>query len=240
MAHKSYLPRDDAGVLTLLVALDTNLPGARAAKYDVTTEQLFRLKQGRLAFAWLLEAGPLAQNWSAGVTAARERMFSDPPGEADPLPGLPTLPAVPTIPVSGSSVPAQLEPGFFDFLGRLVQQIKNHDDYDSADGPILGIVGAEIAPPDVQTIPEVKYRIGPSGRPILSVKKTPFQGYSVTVARGSAAPVDAGFSSARDYEIPLPLPAAGQPEIWTVQVQYRYKNAPFGQKSAAVAISVRG
>lgn len=101
---------------------------------------------------------------------------------------------------------------------------------------------AEVVPPNPEIVPEVKTKTAPSGRPVLMVKKTPFQGYTVKVARGSAPAVDAGFSSSRDYEVPLPLPlpAPGTAEVWTVQVQYRYQNAPFGQWSQPVEITVRG
>lgn len=38
----------------------------------------------------------------------------------------------------------------------------------------------------------------------------------------------------------MPMPAPGVTENWRVQVQYRYKNEAFGQKSAIVEIPVRG
>ena len=60
------------------------------------------------------------------------------------------------------------------------------------------------------------------------------------VARGAGALQEVGFSTSRAYEIACPLPATGQAEIWKVQVQYRYKNEPFGQKSQLVEIPVRG
>jgi len=153
------------------------------------------------------------------------------------------LPAVPTIVPEGggAAVPVELEPGFFDFLGRLVGQIKDSAVYDAAtDGALLKIEGAVIPPPDQSIVPVVQSKLAASGRPVTVVKKAPFQGYTVKVARGSAPPVEAGFSSARDYELPLPLPPAGTAEVWTVQVQYRYKNAPFGQWSQPLEITVRG
>jgi hypothetical protein len=144
------------------------------------------------------------------------------------------------VPTFGTpAVTTQVEPGFFDFLGRLVQQIKNDDHYDDTDGLLLKIVGSEVAPPDPQIVPEVKWEFAPSGCPILIVKKTPFQGYKVWVARGPGPLTEAGFSTTRRFELELPLPAAGQAEIWKVQVQYRYKNEAFGQKSQLVEIPVR-
>jgi hypothetical protein len=238
MPTQPYLPNDDAGILAVLVALDTNLPGARATKYDATADQLLRLRHGRYAFGWFVSALPVARQWSQSLTDARDSMTAGAPEPLAALPGLPVLPPVPTF--GEPPVTAQLESGFFEFLSRLVQQIKNHDDFDPADGTLLKIVGAAVPPPDAQIVPEPEWELGAGGRPVLIVKKTPFQGYQVWAARGAAPLVDAGFSTTRRFELPLALPAPGQAEVWRVQVQYRYKNEPFGQKSQIIEIPVRG
>jgi hypothetical protein len=103
----------------------------------------------------------------------------------------------------------------------------------------MKILGPEIGPPDETIVPEVKFKYSPNGRPILIVKKMEFQGYTVCVARGSGPMTEVGFSTTREYEIVLPLPAQGQFETWQVQVQYRYQNEPFGQKSQVIDIPVK-
>lgn len=238
MKRQPYLPNNDPGVLALLVALDTSLPGALAAKYDVDAAQLLRLRHGRHAFGWFLDAMPIARQWSLSLTDAHDSMMDSEPAAPAALPGLPVLPPVPTF--NDPPVTALLEPGFFDFVGRLVQQIKNHDKFNEPDGILLKIVGAEMPDPDPQIEPEVKWKLGPGGRPVISVKKTPFQGYQVSAAKGADPLVNAGFSTTRDYELDLPMPAPGQAEVWRVQVQYRYKGEPFGQKSQIIEIPVRG
>lgn len=238
MKRQPYLPDNDPDILTLLVTLDTTLPGALATKYDVDAAQLLRLRHGRYAFGWFLAANPVARQWCQSLTDAHDGMTTGAPGPLQPLPGLPPLPPVPTF--NTPPVTAQLEPGFFDFLGRLVQQIKNHPAYDEADGILLKIVGAEVPPPDPAIVPVVKWEFAASGRPVLIVPKTPFQGYQVWAGRGTAPLVEAGFSTTRKFELALPLPAPGQAEVWRVQVQYRYQNKPFGQKSQIIEIPVRG
>lgn len=240
MAHQPYLPPDDAGILALLVALDTNLPGPLATTYEVDDSMLLRLHQGRLVFDWFFHNNPLARQWAQSLTDERDKMFGHPTGGTDAMPAMPTLGAIPTIIVGGSPVPVQIEPGFFDFLGRLVQQIKNHANADPADFTLLKIVGAEVPALDPDIVPAAEVNTGPNGRPVVTCKKTPFQGYTVFVARGSAPIAEVGFSTSRRYEIHLPLPAAGTVEIWKVQVQYRHRNVPFGQKSAVKEISVMG
>ena len=240
MAHLPYLPPDETGTLSLLVALDTNLPGPLAVKYDIDDNMLFRLHQGRLVFDWFFHNTDLARKWAQSLTDDREKLFDSPTGGTVGMPGLPLLGAIPTVTVGGQQVPVEIEPGFFEFLGRLVQQIKNHENWDPADGTVLKIVGAEIAALDPDIVPELKLKINANGRPEGTCKKTPFQGMAYWVARNDGPMVDAGFSTSRNYEIPLPLPAAGTVEVWKVQVQYRYKNQPFGQKSLVMEITVKG
>lgn len=240
MKHQPYLPKDDLSVQALLNTFDNNLSSTLATKYGITADQRARLHAGTLGFDWFLAAQDVARHWSQSITTARERMFAASGAAGDAMPGLPTLPTVPTVTSGGSTLPITIDPGFFDFLGRLVGQIKGHDAYDPEDGALLGIIGAEVPPPDDQIIPQIRWKIGPSGRPLLSVKKATFQGYTVFAARGNAAIAEVGFSSARDYELTLPLPAAGTAEKWKVQVQYRLKNLPFGQRSAIVEIPVNG
>ena len=237
MKRKPYLPDDEPGILSVLTALDTNLPGALATKYEVTAAQLLRLRNGRYAYEWFMSANSIARQWSKSMSDAHDSMTTANPAPLTALPGGPTLPAAPTF--NTPPVTAQYEPGFFDFLGRLVQGIKTHDNWDETDGLLLKILGAEIGPPDEAIVPEVKFKYAPSGRPILVVKKMDFQGYTIFVARGAGPMTEIGFSTTREYEIVLPLPAQGQFETWQVQVQYRYQNEPFGQKSQVIDIPVK-
>lgn len=237
MKRKPFLPDDDAGVLAVLIAVDTNLPGALATKYDITAPQLLRLRHGRYSYEWFMSANSIARQWAKSLTDAHASMSGGAPDVLTALPGPPALPAAPTF--NTPAVTAQYEPGFMDFFGRLAQSIKNHDDWDETDGLLLKILGPEIGPPDEAIVPEVKFKYSPSGRPILIVKKMEFQGYTVFVARGTGPMTEIGFSTTREYEIVLPLPAQGQFETWQVQVQYRYQNEPFGQKSQVIDIPVK-
>lgn len=240
MAHKNYLPEDERGIHDVLVSLDSNLPGPLATKFDIDAATLLRLRHGRYAWGWFIDALPIIRAWPVVVAQTRDRMQGD-PGPLEDLPSFPVLPPAPTF--NTPAVTTKLEPGFFDFLSRLVQMIKTHDNYDPADGVLLGIVGSVIQPPDPQIIPVVKWKFTALGRPIISVKKLPFQGYTVWAGKGNGQLFEIGFSSSRDFELDhstLLLPAAAVIETWKVQVQYRYKNKPFGQRSAIVEIPVRG
>lgn len=242
MKRQPYLPDDEPGILAVLIALDDNLPGALATKYEVDASQLLRLRHGRYAYGWFITAKDQAQQWSKSLTDKHASMTEDDPAPLLPLPGLPMLPAAPTFQDGAQTITAQYEPGVFDFVGRLAGYIKGHDNYEEADGILLKIVGAQAQPPDLNIIPSLEWRFGPSGRPILIVPKMPFQGYYIWAQAGTG-PVVELFSTTREFELDhpnLPMPPLGQTHTWFVQVQYRYKNEPFGQKSPRVEIPVRG
>jgi len=241
MAHQPYLPKDDEGIKTLLMTFSMGLTDALATKYAITPEQRWRLKRGWLAFEHLLNLSSIYGEYSKALTTLRESMFLDGDGAAAML-APPTLPAVPTLePVGGgAAVPVQVEADFFDFLGRLVAQIKQADVYDPSDGNTLGIIGAEIPPPPVDIKPMPRARIGPNGKPIITCKKSPFQGYQTEYSRNGGPYVKDVFSSSRECEMDAALPPAGTVEVWRIRVQYRLNNAPFGQPSDPIEIDVRG
>jgi hypothetical protein len=226
----------------LLVAFDTHIGangGALATKYRLTADQLTRVHQARLVWQWFLDALGVARRWAASLTETRDSMQTGEPGAPEPLPGLPTLPPVPQLDPGPPSVPAQLEPGFFPFFSDLVAGIKSAENYDPADGVLLGIEGGEIQPPDPQILPLLTGEMV-GGKPELTCRKGDFQGYTVWLARPGQARRQIGFSTARRYVVEEPLPAPGTAEVWVFEVQYRYKDAPFGQVSQPFHLTVRG
>ncbi|MDB6174560.1 MAG: hypothetical protein JWL59_3871 [Chthoniobacteraceae bacterium] len=95
-------------------------------------------------------------------------------------------------------------------------------------------------PPDPQTVPVLLADFFGNGQPELTCKKGPFQGYDVRLRRPGQETRHIGFSLARNYRVEEPRPTPGTAEIWTFEVQYRYQNAPFGQKSQPLSLTVRG
>lgn len=110
--------------------------------------------------------------------------------------------------------------------------------------------------PDVPTLPPTKTPAKPrplpsvvpqptlalvtAGHPEVSCTKGQFQGFNVWLTRPGQAQKFLGLSLGRHYEVAEPLPAPGTAEIWSFVVQYQYQNAPFGQTSQPVTITVRG
>ena len=131
-------------------------------------------------------------------------------------------------------------PGFFIFFSSLAARIKAHENYDPADGILLGIEGAQIPAPDPATVPVLTGDLFTSGHPELTCVKGPFQGYDAYLTRPGQPRKLIGFSTARRYNVTEPLPAPGVAEIWIFEVQYRYQNQPFGQMSQPLNLTVRG
>ena len=145
---------------------------------------------------------------------------------------MPTLPGPPVAPV-------QIEHDFFTAFSALVSRIKKDAHYDVADGKLLGIEGVPQPPPNPAIVP-VRRGDFHQRTPRGVVLKGVFQGFDVYLTRPGAARKLVGTSLARRYMVNEPLPAAGTAEVWAFEVQYRYKNAPFGQMSQPVSVTVRG
>lgn len=242
------MPPNDAGVAALLVKFDTNITASGnvlATKYGIATAELNRIRQARYVWQWFLDVLGVAREWAPSLTAKRDEMILSPAAAAVSVPGGPTLPANPTYvsltpPGFMPPVAALLEAGFFEFFSGIVARIKDNQIYEVADGNLLGIEGAEIPPPDQAIVPVVTGDLFHSGHPELTCKKGVFQGFNVWLTRPAQARKLLGFSTGRRYAVTEPLPAAGTAEVWTFDVQYHYKNAPFGQISQPLQLTVRG
>ena len=136
--------------------------------------------------------------------------------------------------------PVQIEHAFFTAFSALVSRIKRNPHYDTADGTLLGIEGSAKPKPSPGVVPEPTVALVTAGHPEVSCTKGQFQGFRVWLTRPGAAQKDLGISLGRHFEVPEALPAAGTAEIWSFVVQYVYQNAPFGQLSQPVSITVRG
>lgn len=243
MPKQSYMPKTVEGIGAMLLSFDTNINangGALATKYGIVAAELTRVTQARLVWAWFQDMLTAARDWAQSLTQTRDTMTSAPQSAAMALPGGPILPAVPTL-TGPPPTPALLEPGFFTFFSSLVARIKGNENYDPADGILLGIEGAAIPAPDPATdIPVLSGDIFTSGHPELTCVKGQFQGYDVWLTRPTQAKKLIGFSTARRFNVTEPLPAPGVAEIWIFEVQYRYQNQPFGQVSQPLNLTVRG
>lgn len=240
MAQQPYMPANDDLAAQVLAGFDDNVAGL-ATKYSITTAEMLRVKQGRLAFRWLLDDIELGKQWAQSLVAAKDSMRRGPAGIAQNMPEGPMRPTVPQItPGGGSGSPydIQWEPDFFSFFASLVGRIKANAVYLKSDGDLLHIEGAEILPPQQTIVPDLKLVRGPQGCPTLEVPRGVFDGYDFTYKLGSGAEQSGGFVNMRRYVHAIPMPPAGTAVVYMAQVQYRYKGQPFGQVSGWRTISI--
>ncbi len=221
----------------MLTAFAANIPGALATKYNVTDEEIGRVTQAQIVWVWFDGVLAIARAWAVSLTASRDALSTGAQGTFDPMPGLPTLPKAPTLP---SGVPVQIEHSFFTFFAALVSRIKRDPHYDVADGTLLGIEGTAQPRPLPSVVPVASVALVTAGHPEVTCPKGQFQGFKVFLTRPGQPSKDLGLSLSRHFEVTEPLPAAGTAEIWSSGVQYVYQNAPFGQMSQPVSITVRG
>lgn len=239
MAQKPYMPDTDEGIAQMLAAFDDN-DDPFAGKYNILSAEILRVRQARMCWRYMLDEVALAKDWAQSVVEKKDTMRDGPVGPAQAMPVGPMIPAVPTIDLGTGLQPIKWEPGFFVFFANLVTRIKVQPNYDPADGVLLAIEGAEIPPPATSIVPPLEVSIGTGGFPQLEVPKGQFDGFDFWFQIDAGAEQAGTFSTKRRYIHQLPLPPAGQSILVTYRAQYRYKGAPFGQKSLPVSVSVRG
>ena len=239
MPQQPYKPGTDNGIALMLASFDDNI-GPLVGKYGLLSADVLRVKQGRMAWRWFLDCLEFGRQWTESVAGKKKQMKDGPAGGAQAMPVGPVLPAVPLIDLGLGMVPIKWEPDFFDYFGSLVARIKNAQVYEKADGDLLGIEGAAIAPPDPMTSPPLKVTVGPGGMPQLEVPKGQFDGFDFQFKIGDGPVQNGPFVSTRRYVHVITLPGPGVAALYSYSAQYRYKGQPFGQKSAWVAHSVHG
>ena len=240
MSTKTYMPSTTAGIGTMLTAFATNIPGALALKYNVSADEINRVTQAQLVWGWFDAALGIARAWSVSLTASRDALSTGVPGTFDPMPGLPTLPDVPPAPGKTPDAPVQIEHAFFTAFGALVSRIKHDPHYDPADGVLLGIEGGPQPRPSPSVVPVPTLALVTAGHPEVTCTKGIYQGFNVWLTRPGQPQKALGMSLGRHFEVTEPLPAPGTAEIWSFVVQYVLQNAPYGQMSQPVTITVRG
>jgi hypothetical protein len=239
MAQRPYMPPEDEGIAVMLTAFDENIPPLQI-KYGLTSGDVLRIHQARLAWRWFLDCLDVARQWSESATSKKNEMRHGPFAGAQAMPAGPICPPVPLIDLGLGPVPIKWEPDFFDYFGKIVARIKNTVGYEKADGDLLGIEGAEIPPPEPSVSPNLKVTIGTGGVPELDAVRGVFDGYDFQFKIGDGAVQQGPFVNKRHFLHVITLPPPGQAVVVSYCAQFRYKGVPFGQHSAWVVISVHG
>ena len=240
MAKQSWFPKKESDRRTLLNNLADKLPGAYATKYGITAGELTTLGDFRLWFNWILDTLEAIRQKAQGYTGFRDALGYGKGTAAGSL----TLPPALTLaatPTSGAP-PVAIVPqaNGWKFTASLVNRIKGHAAYATADGDDLGIVGAEEQSADPETTkPELKLvRVG-GGHVEVQWKKSGFTGVRIEVDRGTGQWAFLAIDTEPHY-VDTTMLAPGTTALWKYRALYLDGDAPFGQWSDTATIAVQG
>ena len=217
-----------------------------AAKYNVPTATITALAEGRRWVEWTFENLGALRASSQALTRFQDLAMNGRGGSTGSL-TVPKLPAFTTLP-GGNDTP--IAP-MFDVMGRAAavgRQIKAAVNYSRADGEDLGLEAAASRPlPPVDAVaPDLsKMRLTSAGNVEVVWKKGPFQGVRIEVMRLNSLGAGAeewsflAVSTKPNY-VDVARPAPGTTAIFRYRAIYLLNDAPYGQWSQTMEMTVRG
>jgi hypothetical protein len=205
--------------------------GAFATKYGITSAQQTTLNDDKeyLSFWYGVQQG--AENLAHQCAVFRQELANGvKPGHV--------ASEEPTIPTFGT-IPTAVAPGIYSRDLAIANQIKNHPNYNPADGVPMGLEGEEHVFDPAAGKPVMSVKFTGDGFPQFHVKKGDFDGWMLWEDAG------AGFVKVDKVMHPNyinhnPLPAPGLSQTRRYKAQYMYKDQLVGMESDVKSISVFG
>lgn len=240
MAKQPWFPRKESDRRTLLNNLADKLPGSYATKYAITSGELTTLENFRLWNNWAFDCLENIRQKAQAYTGFRDDLcYGSSIASGNLVPpqdfALPAQPATGTPPVVITPVA-----NGWKFTASLVNRVKSHAAYTTADGNDLGIEGPDQPLPDAQTTKPVIKAVRVSGGNVeVQWKKLNFTGVKIQVDRGSGVWADLAVDTEPHYVDTFTL-APGATALWKYRAIYLNGDAPFGQWSDVASIAVQG
>ena len=150
-----------------------------------------------------------------------------------------SIPSVePVVPALGT-VPAAVAPGIFVRARSIANRIKQHHDYNEADGQDLGIEGPEFTL-DLGTVkPSIRVELD-AMHPVIKSTKLGLSAVEIFVQRNGSAYERLDISTTSEFTDLHALPAPGQTALWKYKAIFRVDNQQVGQFSDEVSVVVGG
>jgi hypothetical protein len=134
---------------------------------------------------------------------------------------------------------ADVQPGIFARLAKLVVRIKAHPSYTEQDGLDLGIIGAETDMPDTAVhAPAISIRIASGGYPEIVWHKGQMSGVEIQKQDDKGQWQLLAIDTIPNFIDTSALPPAGQPVRRTYRAIYLLNDARYGQWSDAVSVTL--
>jgi len=227
MAKDYYLPRSDKKKAMWLSNFAVRLP-YYAATLDITPSTLTSVQNDAKMFEYAIKLVDSFSKIKKERTSFKNRL-RDGPVSHTPL-------AVPKVisPAPQTSVP----PGIFKRVTALVRKIKVSDNYTTAIGKHLDIIGPETYLDMKKIKPKLKVRFT-AGRVIIKYKKGKSDGVDIYVDRGDGK----GFNflatdNEPDFIDPSELPDGVNSAVWKYKARYRIDDKLVGKYSNIVEVTV--
>lgn len=250
MTRLGFLPRSKDERRTWLSNFVSKLQGATnayVAKYNIPAATVTALTQGRQWVEWTFANVATLRTTNQSLTEFQDQVMMGKGGASGDL-ALPTAPSYTDMP-GGNTTPITPVADIVGQAAALGRQIKQKTNYSVADGEDLGLEGpgAPDLPPVETTAPDLtKSRLASGGQVEVVWSKGPFDAIRIEVDRSSnsGGSTPTGYSLlAIDTEpnyIDTVQPAPGTVAIYKYRAIYILSDAPYGQWSQPLEMTVRG
>ncbi len=232
MSTQYFLPGNDDERHTWGLNFSAKLP-LYAAKYGISKEEVVAVEAGLAWFGAILAYQKAFVTFGNNITAYKLALRN----------GLAKGATLSPLSIPAPKLPdGEPAPGVFELVTSIAGRIKNTRGYAEADGKDLGIIGAEIVPPDYNTLtPALKVTKGNGGHPELKWGKQQMPQLEICVDRGEGKGWETVVTSNQAHFLDQhPLPAAGSSAVWRYKAIYKLKDVQTGQWCEPVSISVMG
>lgn len=225
--NNGYLPRADKDKAIWLKNFSFKL-AAYAENTGILPDEVLSVSNDALMVMYAIDAVEIAKKEAAQSVAFKNLLYDGPEGNTI------TYPA----PIPGLTQPTLVKSGIFKRIGKLVQRIKNHPNYNDSIGKDLGIIGADTAFDRITMKPEINGGLD-AHRPLIKWKKGIADSIDIYVDRKDGK----GFvflanDSTPDYIDTNPLPSGMDTAIWSYKGIYKVQDEQVGEFSNTINITV--
>jgi len=230
MATKPYLPAAEGGLTLWFDNFAVKLPDYQVI-LDLTPADVTFATDAANFVKFIIPYHNQHQDFVKNLTMFKQTLLYGP--EGTPLGDVPQI----ALPVS---VPAPMQSGLTQQIRRLVQRIKNHNNYNDSIGQNLGIIGEEDTT-DINTLkPKLTVEFD-AGRPLIKWKKSIAGGIKIYVDRDGNGFKFLAIDLQPDYLDTFALPPAGSSALWKYRVIYVDNDGnDVGQWSDVFELTVKG
>lgn len=243
MARKKfYLPTEDGKLVTWLQNLSGKI-GTYAAKYGITTGEQAYIAAALLYFNYWFTALDMLKASVKNLTKFKNEIRDGLKAGGSP--------SVAPADILFPTPPPAVDHGILPFIRSIVNRIKGHQSYTTADGDQLKIEGAEQegALGNLKPVFTIEMNLG---RPELVWSKGITSGVKIHVNRSLGnSPVPTPNPSLDTFQFlatdtqpnyidTFPLPAFGQSVVWAYVMVYMMGDEEVGEWSEPVLVTVKG